>query len=594
MLSGLTHLAVALGLGLGLSPAAGGPGAEPPSAPGASASTGSPGASKRAASKSTAPQSAAPKSAAPKSAASQAPDVAPDQALEVVLECGLRLLVARDRTLPVASVVLAVESGPEDDPEEYPGLVHALAYYLLQGNRELRPGESIDTVHAGGGVASMAIGLSQVRYESIIPASRLEEVLWIESQRLRFPSIRETIWKKTIGWAAGDTRRPGILPPAALAAVHRTPGLGHDSRRPGSSMASLSDGALASQLRTRFNYARATLVVVAPNEPREVLAMVEPLFADLPGTQRKVMRRLPGARAVTADSQMPPAAVDPPPAQDPAAAGGTPEVGDTASPADAAAPGRVADEGGSEGPGKATSAAPATGDTHEAATPGAGDDATSPDPAETPAEPAIVEPDPEVVPVGPHKLPIYAWSVPGDPASNAWATAFCRTLNRQRRGRGEPKTLRVSCAIDSDPRRSAMLIQVAGAEEPLVTLRERIARLVSGRDRGLLRAQAKSLASELRFVAHRPLGLARQLAITADDDVGQTPVARPIEELTGVIPLGDVASLEEVFPALLHLGEAVVLVRPETEGKGKKIKTDQRPGDGPGNGKKIPGEGSGT
>jgi hypothetical protein len=514
------------------------------------------------------------------------PDLAPDQALEVVLECGLRLLVARDRTLPVASVVLAVESGPEDDPEEYPGLVHALAYYLLQGNRELRPGESIDTVHAGGGVASMAIGLSQVRYESIIPASRLEEVLWIESQRLRFPIIRDTIWKKTIGWAAGDSRRPGILPPAALAAVHRTPGLGHDSRRPGSSMASLSDGALASQLRTRFNYARATLVVVAPNEPREVLAMVEPLFADLPGTQRKVMRRLPGARAVSADSQTPPAAVDPAPAEDPAAAGGTPEVGDAASPADTPAPDPAADEG---------SGAPATGDAPEPATPGAaGDDATSPDPAETPAEPAVVEPDPEVVPVGPHKLPIYAWSVPGDPASNAWATAFCRTLNRQRRGRGEPKALRVSCAIDSDPRRSAMLIQVVGAEEPLVTLRERIARLVSGRDRGLLRAQAKSLASELRFVAHRPLGLARQLAITADDDVGQTPVARPIEELTGVTPLGDVASLEEVFPALLHLGEAVVLVRPETEGKGKKIKTDQRPGDGPGNGKKIPGEGSGT
>lgn len=581
MLSGLTHLAVGLGLGLGLSPAADGPGGEPASAPAASASTGSPSAPKSA-------SKSAPKSttkSAPKGA-SKVPDVAPDQALEVVLECGLRLLVARDRTLPVASVVLAVESGPEDDPEEYPGLVHALAYYLLQGNRELRPGESIDTVHAGGGVASMAIGLSQVRYESIIPASRLQEVLWIESQRLRFPSIRETIWKKTIGWAAGDSRRPGILPPAALAAVHRTPGLGHDSRRPGSSMASLNDGALASQLRTRFNYARATLVVVAPNEPREVLAMVEPLFADLPGTQRKVMRRLPGARALTAESQVGPAVVDPP-AEDPAAVGGTPGVSDVASPADAAAPGSTADEGG-EGPGEAASAAPATGDPAE---PGvAGADATSPDPAETPAEPAIVEPDPEVVPVGPHKLPIYAWSVPGDPASNAWATAFCRTLNRQRRGRGEPKSLRVSCAIDSDPRRSAMLIQVAGAEEPLVTLRERIARLVSGRDRGLLRAQAKSLASELRFVAHRPLGLARQLAITADDDVGQTPVARPIEELTGITPLDDVASLEEVFPALLHLGEAVVLVRPEPQGKGKKIRSDE----GQGSGKKIPGEGSGA
>ncbi len=215
-----------------------------------------------------------------------------------------------------------------------------------------------------------------------------------------------------------------------------------------------------------------------------------------------------------------------------------------------------------------------------------------------PGQPAEVapDPDPEVVPVGPHSLPIYAWSVPGEPSSVAWATALCRTLNRQRRGRGEPKKLRVSCAIDSDPRRSAMLVQVAGSEEPLAVLRERFERLASGRDRGLLRSQAKSLASELRFVGHRPLGLARQLAITADGDVGEVPVARPIEEITGIAALEDIANLEAVFPALLRFGEAVVLVRPDKpKGKGKAIKPDAASGqgEGKGKGKKIPGEGGG-
>jgi hypothetical protein len=138
-----------------------------------------------------------------------------------------------------------------------------------------------------------------------------------------------------------------------------------------------------------------------------------------------------------------------------------------------------------------------------------------------------------------------------------------------------------------------VLIQVAGAEEPLVTLSSRFERLGSGRDRGLLRSQAKSLADELRFVGHRPLGLARQLAITADGDVGETPVARSIEEITGVSTLGDVASLEEVFPALLHLGQAVVLVRPEKPaGRGKPIQPASATGSG--SAKKIPSEGSGT
>jgi hypothetical protein len=56
-------------------------------------------------------------------------------AIDAVLPCGVRVIVAEDDTLPVAAVVLAVETGPEDDPSDRPGLVHALAFHLLQGNR---------------------------------------------------------------------------------------------------------------------------------------------------------------------------------------------------------------------------------------------------------------------------------------------------------------------------------------------------------------------------------------------------------------------------------------------------------------------------
>ncbi len=494
-----------------------------------------------------------------------APSVAADQALEVVLDCGLRLLIARDRTLPVAAVVLALESGPEDDPEEYPGLVHALAYHLLHGNRELRPGESIDTVHAGGGVSSLAIGLAQIRFESVLPASRLEEVLWIESQRLRSPTVSKKLWKKTIGWAKGDRRRPGVLSPAALAAVHGVPGLAHDARRPGAELASINEAALAAQLRTRFSYAQATLVVVAPNEPGEVLAMVEPLFADLPRAQRKVRRRLAATRRS--------------PEQAAAEAASSASAAEGGQPASATEPGRVPADGAAtavveEGTGSepAPSAAPAGGGVAPGETP-TGDAPGEPPTGETPVEEVpIREPDPEVIPVGPHKVPIYAWSVPGDPAANAWATAVCRTLNRQRRTRAEPKALRVKCAIDSDVRRTSVLVQVVGASEPLVALRERLGRLTSKRGRSQLRSQARSLARELHFAAHHPLGLARQLAISTDTEFGEQPQVVGIDTLSGAAALADVDTLAEVFPAMLHLSSAVVLVRPKkAKRKGKPI-----------------------
>ena len=567
MFAGLT-LSLVLGLGLGLGSAA--IGAEEPS----------PTTAAEEAEKAATPAEVEPLAPA-EGPGEGGTSVAADQALEVVLDCGLRLLIARDRTLPVAAVVLALESGPEDDPEQYPGLVHALAYHLLHGNRELRPGESIDTVHAGGGVSSLAIGLAQIRFESVLPASRLQQVLWIESQRLRSPSVSKKLWKKTIGWAKGDRRRPGILSPQALAAVHAQPGLAHDGRRPGPEMASISEAALAAQLRTRFSYAQATLVVVAPNEPGEVLAMVEPLFADLPRAQRKVRRRLAAERhrpeqaaADTATAPSVSAAED----------GQAPAV-----PQPSGAPSGGAATAAAEGVGNEPVASPTpvssdtpAGNTSAGATP-AGD---------TPVEDAPNEPEPEVIPVGPHKVPIYAWSVPGDPAANAWATVVCRTLNRQRRTREEPKALRVKCAIDSDVRRTSVLVQVVGTSEPLVALRERLGRLMSKRGRSQLRSQARALARELGFVAHLPLGLARQLAISTDAEIGGRPQAVGIDVLSGVAALRDVDTLAEVFPAILDLSSAVVLVRPKKDKKNKKNTKKGKPiGPKQGTSKPVPRDG---
>ncbi|MCA9663557.1 MAG: insulinase family protein, partial [Myxococcales bacterium] len=490
------------------------------------------------------------------------PAIAADQALEVVLDCGLRVLIARDRTLPVAAVILAVESGPEDDPEDAPGLTHALAYYLLYGNRELRPGESIDTVHAGGGVSSMAVGLAQVRYESVVPASRLEEVLWIESQRLRSPTVQADAWKKALRDAAGDAPRQGILPPPGLAAVHRQESLGHSGRRPGPNLAGLNEGALSSHLRARFNYARATLVVVAPEDPRELLGAVERLFGDLPAAKRQVPARLPGLRsaaakerdkenAATLDEATTPDAVPPDAGASPEGAEGT---GDAVGGAD------------DPKPEAATSPAPATPEVDPAA--GAG---LSVDPDDL---------DPEVIEAGHHKLPLYAWSIPGTPAANAWAIAVCRALNGQRRRGDESKRMRVSCAVDHDPRRGSLLIQILDADAPLEALRSRFARLASGRDRALLRAQAVKLGRELDFASHRPLTLARQLAVSTEDEAGPRPTARALADLTGLAALSDVDRLSEHFPAMLHLRDAITLVRPETSGKGKPVK-----GQGPAKGK---------
>jgi hypothetical protein len=223
--------------------------------------------------------------------------VAGPLAVDVVLPSGLRVIVARDTTLPVASVVLALETGTEDDPADRPGLVHALGYHLLQGNRELPPEGIARIAHDGGGVTSMAVGPAQIRYESLVPVSLLDDMMLAESKRLRSPSIDATLWKDSLGWARRDARRNRALPLDALAALHGADGLGHAGRNASADVKSMVPRAVAQELAERMSYARATLVVVSPLPPSEVLDRARPLFADLPEQARQVRDRYSAPRA---------------------------------------------------------------------------------------------------------------------------------------------------------------------------------------------------------------------------------------------------------------------------------------------------------
>ena len=188
-------------------------------------------------------------------------------AVDIVLPSGLRLIAAQDKSLPVAAVVLAVETGTEDDPADQPGLVHALAYQLLQGNRELAPHGVAQIVHDGGGVTALAIGPAQIRYESLVPASLLDDVIWAESQRLRAPTVSEPLWRDTLRWARRDRGRDWIVPAVAHAAIHQVDGLAHDGHHTPPELDALGTRAISTALAERFTVERATLDRRVADEP---------------------------------------------------------------------------------------------------------------------------------------------------------------------------------------------------------------------------------------------------------------------------------------------------------------------------------------
>jgi len=218
-----------------------------------------------------------------------APVVLAEQVIDVILPCGVRVITAKDASLPVAAVVLAIEVGTRDDPDKLPGLIHALAYHLQQGNRELAPGEGIATAHDSGGLAAMAVGVGQVRFESLVPVSALDAQLRVEALRLRAPSTGRELWLKSLSYARNDDGIKLVIPREAMAAAWNEPSLEHDGRGVGQALGDMVEQSLGAQLARVFDYRHATLVVVGPDDPQALLERVEVLFAGLPPKPRKTI-----------------------------------------------------------------------------------------------------------------------------------------------------------------------------------------------------------------------------------------------------------------------------------------------------------------
>jgi hypothetical protein len=169
--------------------------------------------------------------------------------------------------------------------------VHALAYHLFQGNREYAPGGIARAVNGSGGVTSLAIGPAQIRYESLVPASMLSDMITAEAWRLRAPTVSATLWKDALRWARRDRARAWNAPAALRASAHQAEGLRHDGYAVSDPVAALSERAVSSQLAERFGYDRASLVIVAPDAPALVLNTVILAFAELPPSPRAARDR---------------------------------------------------------------------------------------------------------------------------------------------------------------------------------------------------------------------------------------------------------------------------------------------------------------
>jgi zinc protease len=103
-----------------------------------------------------------------------------------VLENGLRVVLARDASLPVVAVNLWYDVGSRNERPGRTGFAHLFEHMMFQGSQNVPDTQHIAHIERVGGSMNGSTWLDRTNYFQTVPAHWLELVLWLESDRMGF------------------------------------------------------------------------------------------------------------------------------------------------------------------------------------------------------------------------------------------------------------------------------------------------------------------------------------------------------------------------------------------------------------------------
>jgi zinc protease len=99
---------------------------------------------------------------------------------------GLRIVLHRDRSLPLVAVNLWYHVGSKNERPGRTGFAHLFEHMLFQGSAHVGTNDHFHHLQKVGGVANGSTWYDRTNYYETVPARHLELALWLESDRMGF------------------------------------------------------------------------------------------------------------------------------------------------------------------------------------------------------------------------------------------------------------------------------------------------------------------------------------------------------------------------------------------------------------------------
>ncbi|WP_210401682.1 pitrilysin family protein [Lacimicrobium sp. SS2-24] len=107
------------------------------------------------------------------------------------LDNGLKVVISEDDTAPIATIGVYYNIGFRIEPKDRTGFAHLFEHMMFQGSDNLGKMEFIHLVQQNGGVLNGSTRFDFTNYYEIVPAHKLETMLWAEADRMRGLAITQ-------------------------------------------------------------------------------------------------------------------------------------------------------------------------------------------------------------------------------------------------------------------------------------------------------------------------------------------------------------------------------------------------------------------
>ncbi|WP_432924933.1 M16 family metallopeptidase [Microbispora sp. CA-135349] len=213
--------------------------------------------------------------------------VAEEAVLRHTLGNGLRVVIAEERSAPVAGVAVHYGVGFRSEAEGRSGFAHLFEHLMFQGGAGTRD-DHFRQVEGAGGFCNASTRQDYTDFYDVVPAEALEHVLALEAARMREPKITQRAVRAQASVVReevlGKLRRPygGFPWPRLSPVLFRTFANAHDGYGDHAALEGVTVAECAEFFDRRYSPSNAVLTVAGDVDAQRTLDAVERLFGSIP------------------------------------------------------------------------------------------------------------------------------------------------------------------------------------------------------------------------------------------------------------------------------------------------------------------------